>query len=100
MVRHLSSPCAQLGPEPTLSEEPQVRDLEWPFVLLVLRELRFGERCFTCSAIFLDSRIVSVSFALARRVICRRSPVSAILTAYSFRLNRHECAATTFLFHP
>src|SRR5579884_3939058 len=64
----------------------QLRGLDWPLPFASVREFRFAARCFIFSASFLDSRIVSAAFALARRLISRSSPVSAMLSELSFRL--------------
>ena len=73
-------------------QRSQPRDLDRPLLFILLRELRLADRCFAISTSFLDSRTASASFALARRLISRSSPLSAISRKGSFRLALHSHA--------
>lgn len=73
-------------------QRSQLRDLDRPPLFTLLRKVRFADRCFAFSASFLDSRIASASFALARPLISRSSPVSAILRKRSLPPASHSDA--------
>lgn len=87
---------ARTGPMSYSREErcqrSKLRDLDRPLFLSLLRKFRFADRCFAFSASFLDSRIASASFALARPLNSRSSPVSAILRERSLSLASHSDA--------